>query len=131
MLNEATDCITAIIITDIKIITSSLDGCIRHYDLRAGALTTDKIGPPVVHMALTKDGQCTVAACSDNVLRLVDNSSGELLAQYKGHNASDFQIECGILASDSQIISGSAEGSAVIWDLVEEKELHRMRIGMK
>lgn len=84
-----------------------------------------------MHMALTKDGQCTVAACSDNVLRLVDNSSGELLAQYKGHNASDFQIECGILASDSQIISGSAEGSAVIWDLVDEKELHRMRIGMR
>lgn len=81
-------------------------------------------------MALTKDGQCTVAACSDNVLRLVDNTSGELLAQYKGHNSSDFQIECGILASDSQIISGSAEGNAVIWDLVEEKELHRIRIGM-
>lgn len=129
MLNEATDCITSIIITDSKIITASLDGCVRHYDLRAGALTCDQIGPPIVHMCLTKDGQCMVIACADNVLRLVDNSSGELLASYKGHNASDFQIECGILANDSQIVSGSAEGSAVVWDLVDEKEMCRMKIG--
>lgn len=129
VMNEAKDCVTAIIVNDIKIITSSLDGCIRHYDLRAGELTCDNVGPPIVHMAQTKDGQCMVAACSDNVLRLIDNDSGEQLAQYKGHKSEDFQIECGIMSSDSQIISGSAQGCAIIWDLVDEKEVHRLQIG--
>lgn len=129
VLNDAKDCITGIIVTDFKITVSSLDGCIRHYDLRAGELTSDCIGPSIVHMAQTKDGQCIVAACSDDVLRLVDNDSGQLLASYKGNKTEDFQIECGILSNDSQIIAGSTDGCAIIWDLVDEKEVHRMKIG--
>lgn len=129
VLNDAKDCITSIVINDHEIITSSLDGCIRHYDIRAGQLTCDSIGPPVVHMVQTKDGQCMVAACADNVLRLIDNDSGDILAQYKGHVSEDFQIECGILSGDSKICSGSAEGCAIIWDLVDEKEVARIQMG--
>lgn len=129
VLNDAKDCITSIVCNDHEIITSSLDGCIRHYDLRASQLTCDSIGTPIVHMVQTKDGQCMVAACQDNVLRLIDNDSGQILAEYKGHISEDFQIECGILAGDSKICSGSAEGSAVIWNLVDEKEVARIEMG--
>lgn len=149
VLNDAKDCITSIVINDHEIITSSLDGCIRHYDIRAGQLTCelikafniiyttlhvscftgDAIGPAIVHMVQTKDGQCMVAACADNVLRLIDNDSGDILAQYKGHISEDFQIECAILSSDSKICSGSAEGCAIIWDLVDEKEVSRIQMG--
>lgn len=34
-----------------------------------------------------------------------------------------------MLSNDSQIISGSSEGFAVIWDLVDCKEIKRLRIG--
>lgn len=129
VLNEATDCITAVVVTNVSIVVASLDGCVRHYDLRAGQIRCDRIGPPVVHMAQTKDGQCTVAAGADNVVRLVDNATGALLAQYRGHRADDFRVECGIIASDSQIVSGSAEGVAVVWDLVEEREVTRLSVG--
>lgn len=127
--NDAKDCITGIIVTDHQIITSSLDGCIRRYDIRAAEMISDSIGPPIVHMVQTKDGQCIVGAFADSVIRLIDNDSGSMLSQYKGHRTDDYQIECGILSNDSQIISGSAEGCAIIWDLVEEKEIGRLSIG--
>ncbi|KAG4068551.1 hypothetical protein HA402_004892 [Bradysia odoriphaga] len=129
VLNDAKDCITSIVCNDHEIITSSLDGCIRHYDIRASQMTCDSIGPPIVHMVQTKDGQCMIVACADNVLRLIDNDSGQILAEYKGHISEDFQIECGILAGDSKICSGSAEGCAIIWDLVDEKEVARIKMG--
>lgn len=127
--NDAKDCITGIIVTDHKIITASLDGSIRRYDLRAAEMVCDSVGPPIVHMVQTKDGQCIVAAFADSTIRLIDNDSGEMLSQYRGHRTDDFQIECGILSNDSQIVSGSAEGCAVMWDLVEEKEIGRLPVG--
>lgn len=128
-MNEAKDCITRILVNEYEIIVSSLDGCVRRYDVRMGELTCDKIGVPIIDIVQTKDGRCLLAACSDNVLRLLDNDTGDVLAQYKGHQAKDYQIECGILYNDSQVVSGSAEGSAVVWDLADERELRRLNIG--
>lgn len=129
VLKGARDCITSLIITDHEIITSSLDGSIRHYDLRVGQLTTDDIGIPITHISQTRDGQCILAACQDETLRLIDSDSGQMLQEYKGHRTEDFQIECGILSNDSQIISGSTDGCAVIWDLLEGTEVKRLKIG--
>lgn len=121
VMKDAKDCITSIVINDHKIIASSLDGCIRHYDIRAGELTCDKLGIPVTYVVQTKDEQCLVAACLDETVRLIDNENSGLLSEYKGHKTEDFHIECGILANDSQIVSGSSEGSAFVWDLLEAK----------
>lgn len=129
-MNEAKDCITRIIVNEFEIIVSSLDGCIRRYDLRKGEITCDDLGEPIVYIAQTKDTKCTLAACTDNVLRLLDNDNADTLATYKGHKADDFQVECGILSNDSQIICGSAGGDAFIWDLVDEKVIGRLSIGI-
>lgn len=128
-LNDAKDCITRIIVNEFEIVVSSLDGCVRRYDLRKGEMICDSLDEPIVYMAQTKDGKCTLASCSDNILRLVDNETSDTLATYSGHKADDFQIECGILSNDSQIICGSAVGDAFIWDLVEEKIIDRLTIG--
>lgn len=79
--------------------------------------------------AQTKDTKCTLVACSDNVLRLLDNDNADTLATYRGHRADDFQVECGILSNDSQIVCGSSNGEAFIWDLVDEKVISRLSIG--
>lgn len=49
-MNEAKDCITRIIVNEFEITVSSLDGCIRRYDLRKGELTCDNVGEPIVYM---------------------------------------------------------------------------------
>lgn len=128
-MKEAKDCISSLVVTEFKIIAASLDGSIRHYDIRAGELTTDAIEVPVTYITQTKDGQCVLAACQDNVCRLIDNDSGEILSEYKGHKALDYQIECGILSSDSQVVSGSIDGSAILWDLIDQKEVSKLRVG--
>lgn len=129
VMRDAKDCITSIFVTDSKITASSLDGCIRHYDLRMGQLICDKLLEPVTFCVETKDGVCIVAAFSDGVVRLIDNDTGEVLQEYRGHKAEDFQIECGIMSNDSLIVSGSTEGSAIIWDLVEANVVTRLKIG--
>lgn len=127
-MKEAKDCITGVIVTPHKIISSSLDGCIRQYDIRAGELTSDKIGEPITHICLTRDEQCILAACSDDVIRLVDLDGGEILLEYKGHSSKDYKIECGLLKNDSHVISGSANGCAVIWDFLEGKEVKQLNV---
>ena len=44
VLNEATDGVTCMQVSDYEILTGSADGRIRRYDLRNGKLSTDMIG---------------------------------------------------------------------------------------
>jgi mitogen-activated protein kinase organizer 1 len=124
---EAKDCITGVFETENKIISSSLDGCIRQYDLRAGELTCDNLGEPVTTMSMTSDEQCIIASCQDGAVRLID-IDGEVLTEYRGHLPKDYKIECDLLKGDSYIISGSSFGCALIWDFLEAKEVNRLRI---
>ncbi|CRL01277.1 CLUMA_CG014299, isoform B [Clunio marinus] len=127
-LKEAKDCITGLIVTEHKIISSSLDGCIRHYDLRAGELTCDKVGEPITAVTMTSDEQCVLASCQDGVIRLIDIDGGEALSEYRGHLPKDYKIECGLLKNDSHIISGSSFGCVIIWDFLEAKQVNTLRI---
>lgn len=90
-LKQAKDCVTGLHVSQHKIITSSLDGCIRHYDLRAGELICDTVGEPITAMSMTSDEQCVLACCQDGIIRLIDVDGGESLVEYKGHvNMSGF-----------------------------------------
>ncbi|XP_017858829.1 PREDICTED: WD repeat domain-containing protein 83 [Drosophila arizonae] len=128
VMKDAKDCITAVLTNDHKIFASSLDGCVRHYDIRVGELTCDEVGQPITYLAQTKDEQCLLVGCQDNTLRLLDCESGGLLSEYKGHQSADYHIECGILADDAHLVSGSSDGDAYVWDLLETKVLQRIRI---
>lgn len=127
-LKEAKDCITGLIVTEHKIISSSLDGCIRHYDLRAGELTCDKIGEPITSLSMTRDEQCILAACQDETIRLIDIDGGETLSEYRGHFSKDYKIECDVLKGDGYVISGTTYGCVIVWDFLEAKEVNRLRI---
>jgi len=127
---EAKDCITDLIVTENKIISSSLDGCIRYYDIRAGELTSDKIGVPIVSMTITSDSQCILASCQDESIRLIDLDGGDILTEYKGHRGpKEYRIECGVLKGDGYVISGSNFGEVIIYDFLEANVVKRLQIG--
>ncbi|KAH8255486.1 hypothetical protein KR038_004493 [Drosophila bunnanda] len=128
VMKEARDCITTVLTNENKIYAASLDGCVRTYDIRVGELTCDKVGEPITYLSQTRDEQCLVAGCQDSVVRLLDCETGGLLSEYKGHRGDDYHIECGILSNDAHIVSGSSDGDALIWDLLEGKILQRIRI---
>ncbi|KAG5679165.1 hypothetical protein PVAND_008755 [Polypedilum vanderplanki] len=128
-LKEAKDCITGLLVTTNKIITSSLDGCIRHYDIRAGELTCDKIGISITSLAMTSDEQCLLASCQDEIIRLIDIDGGEVLTEYKGHKGSkDYRIECGTTKGDGYIMSGSSYGQMIFYDFLEANIVKRLPI---
>lgn len=150
-LKEAKDCITDLIVTENKIISSSIDGYIRYYDIRAGEpnlnsfltrkvlniffsgeLTNDKIGIPIHALAITSDGQCLLASCQDESIRLVDQSEGDILTEYKGHKGSkDYRIECNVLKGDGYVLTGSSFGQVVIYNFLEANEVKRLNLGGK
>jgi mitogen-activated protein kinase organizer 1 len=127
-LKHAKDCITGLHVSQHKIISSSLDGSIRYYDLRAGELVCDSISEPITTMSMTSDEQCVLASCQDGIIRLIDVDGGDSLVEYRGHGPKDYKIECGVLKGDSHVISGSSSGSIIIWDFLEAKEVKRLKI---
>uniref|UniRef100_A0A1B6ESA3 WD repeat domain-containing protein 83 n=1 Tax=Cuerna arida TaxID=1464854 RepID=A0A1B6ESA3_9HEMI len=126
VLRDAKDSITSLQVTDHEILTGSLDCWIRRYDIRTGQVFSDFVGEPVMSCCFTRDGQCTVVASTDSVIRLFDKDSGELLGEYSGHQTGDYVMECGVDQSDRHVVSGAVDGSVWWWELVQAKVTHRL-----
>jgi len=69
IMNEAKDSVTSVCLSSYEIITGSVDGKVRNYDIRAGALRTDTITHPVTCVNITHDTNCILASCLDNCVR--------------------------------------------------------------
>ena len=81
ILEEAQDSVTSVQVFDKLIITGSVDGYVRCYDIRRGRLTTDNIQVPVTNVCCTKDGLVYMVSSLDSTIRLIDYQSGALLNQ--------------------------------------------------
>lgn len=126
VLSNAKDCVTCVKISEYEILAGSLDYCVRRYDLRNAKLITDFLGDAVTCVNYSKDGQCILASCNDNSVRLIDKLSGEMLCEYTGHKTQDVSIESAINTSDSMVISGSLTGDIFFWDLVKAEVVFKL-----
>lgn len=132
-LEEAKDSVTAALIwqqqgdaadsgtgTVAEIIIASVDGVVRYYDLRMGQIRCDDLGDAITGLALTNDGHCAAVSCLDGTIRLVERKTGELLHQYSGgHQAGKYGLQVSFTADDCNVVSGSEDGSIVLYDVVE------------
>jgi mitogen-activated protein kinase organizer 1 len=118
-LEEAKDSVESVMINDYEIITGSVDGFTRMYDIRTGTVVHDDVGPPITHVTLSNDKNCVLVASMDDKIRLLDKETGELLAEYQGHTNSEYRIRPCFTNTDSHVIGGSEDGRVLIWDLVE------------
>jgi len=123
ILNDAKDSITSIFITDHEIVSGSVDGKIRNYDIRSGLLRTDYVNHPITSIKLSHDGNCILASCLDSSIRLIDKTSGELLATYLGHKNVTYKIDSCLSNDDAYVLSGSEDNQIHIWDLVESSSV--------
>lgn len=97
----------------------SVDGFVRTYDLRKGQVQCDDVGHAICSMALTHDEQCLAISCLDATIRLMEVDTGELLNTYsKHHEAGNYALECTLTADDANVVTGSEDGRAVLYDLV-------------
>ncbi|KAH7033202.1 WD40-repeat-containing domain protein [Microdochium trichocladiopsis] len=83
VLSEAKDAITSVAVRGSEIVTGSVDGRVRSYDVRMGRCTTDVIGPPVTSVSMTKDAKALLVGGLDNKVRLMDRENGNLLRAYE------------------------------------------------
>lgn len=118
-LTEAKDSIESLQISYTDLVTASVDGGIRTYDIRFGSLTLDRLPAPVTSLTITKDRNCFLASTLDSTLRLLDRESGTLLASYKGHSNTEYRLRNTLAPNDTHVLSGSEDGKVYVWDLVE------------
>uniref|UniRef100_A0A1I7ZJD4 WD repeat domain-containing protein 83 n=1 Tax=Steinernema glaseri TaxID=37863 RepID=A0A1I7ZJD4_9BILA len=131
ILDEATDGILSLDVSDHEIATGSADGSVRVYDIRAGRVFIDYMGDSVTSVKLTNDRQCVVTSTMGGHIRMIEKINGKLLTEYTGHLHKEFKIDCAILSSDCEIVSGSEDGLIYIYDIVESNVLCRLGEDLK
>ncbi len=67
-----TGCFIAPFLRRAEIIAGGVDGTVRRFDVRMGMEVSDALGAPVTCVAVSHDGNCLLAACTDGALRLLD-----------------------------------------------------------
>ncbi|XP_040563591.1 WD repeat domain-containing protein 83 [Lepeophtheirus salmonis] len=127
------DSVTSIDVSDHEIIAGSADKTIRRFDIRNGALFTDYVGYPISSLCFTRDGQCILVNTNGGEpIKLFDKSSGELLQEFLGAlNKKNYRIDATLDHKDKYVISGSENGFAYYWDLVEGNVVAKLDHGEK
>jgi len=130
-----------------EVLATSVDGCLRTYDIRKGVMWMDDCKEPLSSVTVSGDGQCVLMNGLDGVVRLLERSTGEMLNNYQGydcwqeasgkvvaianppftsilpthvrHTHQAYPIESCFDNTDAFVLSGSEDGSLYVWDLVE------------
>ncbi|KAL1302997.1 hypothetical protein AAFC00_003313 [Neodothiora populina] len=128
-LTDATDSVSSIDVVGAEIITGSVDGRVRSYDLRMGYMDQDVIGPPINSITSTKTNDSYLVSTLDSTLRLMDKRDGKLLQAFRDSDYTNtvYRTRSTLAAADSVVISGSEDGQIYVWDLLEGRVLHKLR----
>ncbi|CAD7925207.1 unnamed protein product [Amoebophrya sp. A25] len=103
----------------VEIVTASMDGRLRRYDVRKGLVTVDPLGDPLSSVNYSSDGNCLLVSGLYHRIFLLEKDSGELLQRYEGHKNCDFKIHSCLDPTDAYVFSGSEDGKVYVWELVE------------
>lgn len=113
-----------------EIVTSSVDGKLRTYDLRKGIMRVDDFGQDTIltHVSQTHDSLCYIVSTLDDTIYIIEKSSGTLLnTLLGGHRTGRYAIECTPTANDKYIVSGSENGDTVFYDFVTGKVIQSLQ----
>lgn len=143
-LSEATDSVSCVLAGrgeggaskgEYEILTGSVDGRMRCYDLRMGMLETDVIGASVTSLEMTRDGKGVLVGGLDNQMRLMDRDGGGLLKTYKaeGWKNEEFRLRSCFGAKERWVLCGNedvtgADGEVVVWDTMSGEAVQKIRV---
>lgn len=103
------------------IVAGSVDGTVRRFDVRHGAVVTDLVHHPVTFVQVSNDNRYILACCMDNCIRMLDKEGGQLLNTYTGHHHSYAKIEATCTPDEAYVIGCSEDGKIFFWDIVGSK----------
>lgn len=120
---EATSSITSLIIPgDLpEIISGSMDGYVRTYDMRMGNLTEDLVGLPVSSVSPSPQSpkDTLLVSSTDGKLRIFDRCHGSVLQSFSGHKVGDIRSKAAWGYGEGVILSGDAEGVLWAWNVLD------------
>ncbi|KAK5993239.1 WD repeat domain-containing protein 83 [Cladobotryum mycophilum] len=139
VLSEARDAVTSVAVRGTEVVTGSVDGRVRSYDVRMGKCTTDVVGASVVSLSLTRDGRAMLVGTLDSKLRLMDRDNGSCLRAYSdpGWKNEELRVqsllgkgEKYVLAGDEMVGEPDASGDGRIWawDLLTGQLVAKVRV---
>jgi mitogen-activated protein kinase organizer 1 len=118
-----------------EILTGSVDGRVRSYDIRMGKIETDVIGASVTSLQRTRDGQGVLVGALDSTIRLMDRNGGGLLKAYKGEKwkNEEFRMRSVFGGKEKWVLCGnedvkSDDGEVTVWDTLSGKVIERIRV---
>ncbi|PVU98403.1 hypothetical protein BB560_005678, partial [Smittium megazygosporum] len=117
-LTDAKDSISSVCINQYQIISGSVDGYIRTYDIRQGSKIFDCISEPVTCISESSDNNCILSSSLDNTIRLLDKSDGTLLNSFTGHSNKQYRLKSCFDKNDEFVFSGSEDSSIYIWEML-------------
>jgi mitogen-activated protein kinase organizer 1 len=118
---EAGDSVSAVVVREEEIITGSVDGRVRSYDIRMGLYTADIMPAAVTSIQITADGQAILIGCLDSKIRLLDRKNGNCLQAFKGNGFTneELRIKSCFGKREAIVMSGSEDtGRVNAWDVM-------------
>lgn len=142
-LEEAKDAIQTIYVGSGEIISGSVDGHVRTYDLRKGQLTSDYLGrrfshsqykqpfsllvDPITSIVPTKDNQTLLVTTLDGKIRLMDRKTGQALNTFQGHSHESYRCRACFDPTEEAVIFGDELGKVWAWDLVNVSRSNNLK----
>jgi mitogen-activated protein kinase organizer 1 len=93
ILEDSKDSIESIDISLYEILTSSIDGYVRIYDIRKGKLYVDKISESISFSKFSVDKKTYSISSLNSKIYLIDNNDGNLLNTYSSHENKNYKIK--------------------------------------
>lgn len=117
-LNDATDSVTCCKVQDEHILTTSLDKCLRTYDVRKGSMVVDTLHMALNCLTIGQTARTVLLTCLRGTTLLVDKD-GSILNEYKGNQNKLFKLENTFLLNESCVAIGSEDSCAYVWNLMD------------
>ncbi|RDL36375.1 uncharacterized protein BP5553_05727 [Venustampulla echinocandica] len=140
VLDDAKDSISCVLVGtgwggEHEILTGSVDGRVRCYDIRMGRLHTDVIGASVTSLQRTRDGKGVLVGALDSTIRLMDRDGGGLLKAYKADTwkNSEFRLRSTFGGNERWVLCGNEnvngdDGEVVVWDTLTGNIAEKIRV---
>lgn len=138
VLDDAKDSVSSVLVgwgEEYEILTGSVDGRIRCYDIRMGRLYTDVIGASVTSLQRTRDGKGILVGALDSTIRLMDRDGGGLLKAYKadGWRNSEFRLRSAFGGNERWVLCGNEnvkghDGEVTVWDTLTGHITENIRV---
>ncbi|KAK4239659.1 hypothetical protein C8A03DRAFT_13957 [Achaetomium macrosporum] len=136
VLSEARDAVSSLAVCDAEIVSGSVDGRVRGYDIRMGRCVTDVFPASVTSVCLARDGRTVLVGALDSKIRLMDRANGACLRTYgeEGWRNAELRVQSVLGGGERFVVAGdemtaAAGGGGVVanegrvwaWDLLTGK----------